>query len=50
MEDGQRPEWKKIIDRSLIYKSYWAQRNFLVLRIGALERNFESSDGQSKIV
>lgn len=30
MEAGHRPEWKDITHNSLIYKSYWAQRNFLV--------------------
>jgi hypothetical protein len=32
MEAGQCREWKEITERSRIYKSYWAQRTFLILR------------------
>jgi hypothetical protein len=37
---GQRPEWKDIVDRSLTYKSYWAQWKSLAVRNGILERNW----------
>jgi hypothetical protein len=48
MEAGPRPEWKDIIDRGPIYKSYWTQWKPFALRDGVLERHWESADGKRK--
>jgi hypothetical protein len=49
VETGQRPEWKDIADRSLTYKSYWAQWKSLAVRNGILERHWECFNGRLKI-
>jgi hypothetical protein len=49
VETGQRPVWKYIADRSLTYKSYWAQCKSLAVRNGVLELNWESANGRSRI-
>jgi hypothetical protein len=48
VEAGQRPEWRDISDRSLVYKTYWAQWKSLAVRDGVLERHWESADGKTK--
>jgi hypothetical protein len=40
VEAGQRPDWYDIGGRSLIYKSYWAQWNFLIRTDDLLERHW----------
>jgi hypothetical protein len=47
VEAGQSPE-QDIADRSRIYRSYWSQWNFLVVRDGALVRHSKSADGGTK--
>jgi hypothetical protein len=45
---GQHSEWKDIADHSPIYKSYWAQWKFLVVRDNILECHLETANGETK--
>jgi hypothetical protein len=47
--DSAHPEQKDIVNRSPMYKSYWAQWKSLTVRNGILECHCESVDGRSKI-
>jgi hypothetical protein len=49
VENGQRPEWKDIANRSPTYKSYWAQWKSLAVTNGIFERNWESASGRAQI-
>jgi hypothetical protein len=48
VENGDRPEWIDIADRSPTY-SYWAQWNSIAVITGILERNWESANRRSQI-
>jgi hypothetical protein len=49
VETGERSEWKDIADRSPTYKIHRAQWNSPAVTHDILERNWESTNGRSKI-
>jgi hypothetical protein len=48
VEAGQHAEWKKIVDCSPIYKSYWVQCNSLKERHSVLEHHWEFGQWKDK--
>ena len=47
-EQGQRPTWNEIADKTPTVKAYWTQWDSLTIEEGCLKRIWESSDGKTK--
>ncbi len=45
-EEGNRPDWETVTDKSPALKTYWSQWNMLSVKEGVLVKRWESDDGK----
>ena len=45
-EQGERPDWKEVSDKSPTLKCYWSQWDMLAVKEGVLVKRWESDDGK----